>query len=173
MRRSAPLMIVAGSRWRGAAAGALLALAAGQAGAGDPAQAQVGVPGCADDVAVRAWREPITFDSRGRSIRAHLYTPRGVSNGMGLVLLHGGTGFEMNAILFDAHAIQLASRGYHVILPAYFDAAAPDRALRRRPPPWIREDGGRVATGPRIPPRPTHRCHPVRHTRRERRRAPS
>ena len=110
----------------GAAAAALLALAAGPAAA----QAQVGLPGCADDVAVRAWREPITFDSRGRSIRAHLYSPRGEPNGVGVVLLHGGTGFEMNSILFDAHAIQLASRGYRVILPAYFDAAAPDSSRR-------------------------------------------
>lgn len=94
------------------------------------AQAQVGIPGCADDVPVRAMRETITFDSRGRPIRAHLYTPRGEANGEGIVLLHGGTGFEMNSILFDAHAIQLASRGYQVILPAYFDAADPD--ARRR-----------------------------------------
>ncbi|MGV9008572.1 alpha/beta hydrolase family protein [Brevundimonas sp.] len=91
---------------------------------------QVGIPGCSDDVAVRASRQLISFDSRGRAIRAHLYTPRGTPNGRGIVLLHGGTGFEMNAILFDAHAIQLASRGYHVLLPAYFDAAAPDPARR-------------------------------------------
>lgn len=97
---------------------------------GSGARAQVGVPGCQDDVAVRATREAITFESRGRPIRAYLYTPRGQANGAGIVMLHGGTGFEMNSILFDAHAIQLASRGYWVILPAYFDAAAPDQ---RRP----------------------------------------
>ena len=95
-----------------------------------PAQVQVGVPGCDDDVAVRASREAITFESRGRSIRAYHYAPRGAANGDGLVMLHGGTGFEMNAILFDAHAIQLASRGYHVILPAYFDAARPEAGRR-------------------------------------------
>jgi len=91
---------------------------------------RVGIPGCTDDVAVQASRELISFDSRGRSIRAYLYTPRGQANGMGLVLLHGGTGFEMNSILFDAHAIQLASRGYEVLLPAYFDAAQPDAERR-------------------------------------------
>jgi dienelactone hydrolase len=90
----------------------------------------VGVPGCADDVSVRAARALITFESRGRPIRAYLYTPRGEANGMGMVPLHGGTGFEMNSILFDAHAIQLASRGYHVLLPAYFDAAEPDPGRR-------------------------------------------
>ncbi len=110
---------------------ALIGAAAMLAGASAVrAQAQVGMPGCADDVPVRAMRESITFDSRGRSIRAHLYSPRGEANGEGIVLLHGGTGFEMNSILFDAHAIQLASRGYRVILPAYFDAAEPD--ARRR-----------------------------------------
>lgn len=90
----------------------------------------VGMPGCADDVPLRATRETVTFDSGGREIRAHLYSPRVPSNGRAIVLLHGGTGWEMNAILFDAHALQLASRGYRVILPAYFDAARPDR---RRP----------------------------------------
>jgi dienelactone hydrolase len=91
---------------------------------------QVGIPGCADDVPVQAWRETITFESGGRDIRAHLYSPRVEPNGRAIVLLHGGTGWEMNAILFDAHAIQLASRGYWVILPAYFDAARPDGSRR-------------------------------------------
>lgn len=94
------------------------------------AQAQVGVPGCPDDVEVRALRDLITFESRGRQIRAHLYTPRGQANGDAVVMLHGGTGFERNSILFDAHAIQLASRGYWVMLPAYFDAAPPDQSRR-------------------------------------------
>lgn len=94
------------------------------------AQVQVGVPGCADDVAVQASRTLITYESRGRPIRAYLYVPRGEANGAGLVMLHGGTGFEMNSILFDAHAIQLASRGYWVILPAYFDADAPAQGRR-------------------------------------------
>lgn len=95
-----------------------------------PAVVQVGIPGCADDVAVRASREAITFISRGRTVRAWLYSPGGEPNGDGVVMLHGGTGFEMNSILFDAHAIQLASRGYRVILPAYFDASAPDQRRR-------------------------------------------
>lgn len=91
---------------------------------------RVGVPGCADDVAVRASRALISFESRGRPVRAYLYTPGGTPNGDGIVMLHGGTGFEMNAILFDAHAIQLASRGYWVILPAYFDTDTPDPGRR-------------------------------------------
>lgn len=111
--------------------GLVAALAGGPAAAaGRPQAPQVGIPGCADDVAVRASRETITFESQGREIRAHLYTPRGEANGAGVVMLHGGAGFEMNSILFDAHAIQLASRGYWVILPAYFDAARPDQSRR-------------------------------------------
>jgi dienelactone hydrolase len=95
-----------------------------------PPPPRVGVPGCSDDVAVQASRTLVSFESRGRSIRAHLYAPRGEPNGTALVMLHGGTGFEMNAILFDAHAIQLASRGYWVMLPAYFDADAPAQGRR-------------------------------------------
>lgn len=110
--------------------GLIATIAGGPAAHALPAQAQVGVPGCSDDVEVRASRDLITFESRGRQVRAHLYTPRGEANGDAIVMLHGGTGFEMNSILFDAHAIQLASRGYWVILPAYFDAAAPDQSRR-------------------------------------------
>lgn len=96
----------------------------------DATPSRVGIPGCADDVAVRASRTLMSFESRGRPVRAYLYAPRGEPNGAGLVMLHGGTGFEMNSILFDAHAIQLASRGYWVILPAYFDADAPAQGRR-------------------------------------------
>lgn len=118
-----------------AAAGLVVALLTGSptaAGQEAPSASalRVGVPGCADDIPVRASRELISFDSRGRAVRGYLYTPRGEPNGAGIVLLHGGTGFKMNAILFDAHAIQLASRGYRVLLPAYFDAAAPDESRR-------------------------------------------
>jgi dienelactone hydrolase len=109
---------------------AALAVAASSGAAVAQQTFQVGVPGCADDVPVQAWRETITYQSGGRDIRAHLYSPRVGPNGRAIVLLHGGTGWEMNSILFDAHAIQLASRGYWVILPAYFDAARPDGARR-------------------------------------------
>jgi dienelactone hydrolase len=108
----------------------LLAVAAGSAAAAQTAPPQVGIPGCGDDVAVQASRTLVSFESRGRPIRAYLYAPRGEPNGAALVMLHGGTGFEMNSILFDAHAIQLASRGYWVMLPAYFDADAPAQGRR-------------------------------------------
>ena len=109
----------------------LLATAAGSVAAQTaPPPPQVGIPGCNDDVGVQASRTLVSFESRGRPIRAYLYAPRGEPNGAGLVMLHGGTGFEMNSILFDAHAIQLASRGYWVMLPAYFDADAPAQGRR-------------------------------------------
>lgn len=112
-------------------AGLVAAIAGGPAAtAQTPDPPRVGIPGCADDVPVQATRTLISFESRGRTIRAYLYSPRGEPNGAGLVMLHGGTGFEMNSILFDAHAIQLASRGYRVIFPAYFDAAEPDQRRR-------------------------------------------
>jgi dienelactone hydrolase len=110
-------------------AGLAMAIVGGPAVAAQT-RPQVGIPGCVDDVAVQASRSLISFESRGNAIRAYLYTPGGESNGSGVVMLHGGTGFEMNSILFDAHAIQLASRGYWVILPAYFDAASPDQSRR-------------------------------------------
>lgn len=117
------------ARFIGLALFALVTATAGGSGAlAQTARFQVGIPGCPDDVPVRASREAITFESHGRQIRAWLYAPAGEPNGAGLVMLHGGSGFEMNAILFDAHAIQLASRGYWVVLPAYFDAAAPDQS---------------------------------------------
>lgn len=113
-----------------AALGLLAATAGGPAAVARTAPPQVGIPGCNDDVAVQASRSLVSYESRGRPIRAWLYTPRGEPNGAALVMLHGGTGFEMNAILFDAHAIQLASRGYRVMLPAYFDADAPAQGRR-------------------------------------------
>lgn len=94
-----------------------------------PDQPQVGRPGCTDDVAVRASRTLVSFESRGRPVQAHLYTPGGEPNGSGVVLLHGARGLSADAATFDPHAIQLASRGYHVLVPNYYDAE-PGRARR-------------------------------------------
>lgn len=94
-----------------------------------PGQPQVGFPGCTDDAAVAASRALVSFESRGRPVQAHLYTPGGRPNGAGVVLLHGARGLSADAGTFDPHAIQLASRGYHVLVPNYYDAA-PGRARR-------------------------------------------
>lgn len=86
-----------------------------------PGQPQVGVPGCTGDVAVAASRTLVSFESRGRQVQAHFYTPR-EPNGAGVVLLHGARGLSADAGTFDPHTIQLASRGYHVLVPNYYDA---------------------------------------------------
>jgi len=44
-------------------------------------------------------------------------------------LLHSSEGMNVEAQLFDPYAIQLAARGYHVLVPNYFDA-------RARQVPW-------------------------------------
>lgn len=85
--------------------------------------AQAATTGCADDVRHNATRDSVTYSYRGQSIPALFYKPRaGTENGVGLVLLHGFTGLGGHGPLLDPHAIQLASRGYTVLMPSYFDA---------------------------------------------------
>lgn len=82
----------------------------------------VGLPGCASDVPVAATRQRVTFSSGGHEIPALLYEPQGVpGSGAALVILHGRT-IEQDVFALDGHAIQLASRGYAVILPFYLEA---------------------------------------------------
>ncbi len=77
--------------------------------------------GCADDIRHNATREQISFESRGKQIPGLIYRPA-VSNGAAIVLLHGFTGLQGHAPIFDPHAVQMASRGYTVLVPSYFDA---------------------------------------------------
>lgn len=95
----------------------LVSLAAGWAAA---AQSQTPCPG---DLPHAATREPVEYVSGGRVVRALIYRPR-LPGGAGVVLLHGARGLAADAPRFDAHAIQLASRGYHVLVPNYYDARA-------------------------------------------------
>lgn len=81
-------------------------------------------PGCSDDVQLRAERLPAEFRSGSRTIRGLMYRPTGPANGAGVVLLHGARGLQSDAPILDPHAIQLASRGYHVLAPNYYDAQA-------------------------------------------------
>ncbi len=101
------------------------ALALGGFAAPAVGQAQ---PLCRGDVSHAATREAVAYDSGGREVKAWLYRPAR-ANGAGVVLLHGAGGLDVDQVLFDPHAIQLASRGYHVLAPSYFDAEAP-RARR-------------------------------------------
>lgn len=87
------------------------------------AQAPASMAGCSDDVRHNATRESISFEYRGKTIPGLIYKPRpGTANGVGVVLLHGFMGLNGHAPLFDPHAIQLASRGYTVLVPSFFDA---------------------------------------------------
>ena len=94
-----------------------LSLAAASAG-GAWAQAE---PGCPGDVPHAATREQVSYESAGRTVRGLIYRPR-TPNGAGVVMLHGARGLAADAGRFDPHAIQLASRGYHVLVPNYYDA---------------------------------------------------
>lgn len=83
---------------------------------------------CEDSLGHAATRETIEFQSAGRTVRGLIYRPR-TPNGSGVVLLHGSRGLEADAPTFDPHAIQLASRGYYVLMPNYYDAR-PGEAVR-------------------------------------------
>ena len=99
---------------------ALFALALTAAAGAGEAVAQTR-PGCPGDVALAASREATEFQSGGRTVHGLLYRPAR-SNGAGVVLLHGARGLSVDAPTFDPHAAQLASRGYHVLVPNYYDA---------------------------------------------------
>ena len=77
--------------------------------------------GCPDEIRHNAAREQAEFVSEGRTIRGLIYKP-GVPNGAAVVLLHGSQGLSVDAPRFDPHAVQLASRGYLVFVPNYFDS---------------------------------------------------
>ena len=107
-----------------AAVAAALLFSAGHVSAQAPATA-----GCPDEIRHNATRAAAEFVSGSDTIRGYIYRPA-TSNGAGIVLLHGAQGLPVDAPRFDSHAIQLASRGYWVMLPAYFDADAPAQGRR-------------------------------------------
>ncbi len=96
--------------------------------------AQAAAPaGCSDDVPQRATRGNTEFTSNSQRVRGLLYRPTGPANGAAVVLLHSSEGLTVDAHSFDPHAIQLAARGYHVLVPNYFEA-------RARKVPWNGRD---------------------------------
>ena len=126
---------------------ALIALAVSLACAGGAA-AQV-QPACPGDVSHAATREQAEYESGGRTVRGLIYRPAN-PNGAGVVMLHGARGLGADAQTFDPHAIQLASRGYYVLIPNYYDAQ-PGREQRtgRDMRVWRRAaaDGARFLAG--------------------------
>ncbi len=110
-------------------AGRLLhAMLAGLLLTAGPAAAQTAASACPGDVTQAATREQTEYQSADRTVRGLLYRPRH-PNGAAIVLLHGARGLLNDAATLDSHAIQLASRGYLVLVPNYYDARAP-RAAR-------------------------------------------
>ena len=110
------------------------AVAAVMLGAASNASAQAAaVAGCSDDVPQRATRGPAEFISNSQRVRGLIYKPTGPANGAAVVLLHSSEGLSVDAHSFDPHAIQLAARGYHVLVPNYFEA-------RARQVPWNGRD---------------------------------
>lgn len=97
----------------------LLAIAVGLAAC---APAPAAHAACPDDIAHAATREQASYASGQATVRGLIYRPAR-PNGAGVVLLHGARGLAADAATFDPHAVQLASRGYHVLVPNYYDAA--------------------------------------------------
>lgn len=110
------------------------AVAAVMLGAASNASAQAAaMAGCSDDVPQRATRGNTEFISNSQTVRGLIYKPTGPANGAAVVLLHSSEGLTVDAHSFDPHAIQLAARGYHVLVPNYFEA-------RARQVPWNGRD---------------------------------
>ena len=108
--------------------------AAAMLGTASTAAAQAAASaGCADDVPQRATRGPAEYTSNSQKVRGLIYKPTGPANGAAVVLLHSSEGLTVDAHSFDPHAIQLAARGYHVLVPNYFEA-------RARQVPWNGRD---------------------------------
>lgn len=99
--------------------GALLAIVAALAAYPYDASARAA---CVDDIAHAAVREQASYVSGTATVRGLIYRPAR-PNGAGVVLQHGARGLGEDAATFDPHAVQLASRGYHVLVPNYYEAA--------------------------------------------------
>lgn len=128
VRASSP---VAGPLRRALLSAAMSVVAAAAAPGGAGAQ-ETSCPQAADGLAVR---ETAAFPSGGVTVRGLLYRPA-APNGAGIVLLPGARGMHAALPAFDPHAMRLASEGYHVLIPNYYDAHPLEevrtaRALRR------------------------------------------
>jgi dienelactone hydrolase len=76
------------------------------------------------DAAPAATVERTTFHSRGREIQGLLFRPAR-PNGAAIVLLHDREGLQEDLPRYEAQVGRLASCGYTVIAPSYYDAAGP------------------------------------------------
>jgi len=87
---------------------------------------------CPDDVPVNARRGRMTLPSNNRTVDAMVYAPRGTPNGAVIVMMHGSRGLRATLPNFDPRALQLASRGYFVVMPQFYDATSGDMERDRR-----------------------------------------
>ncbi|MDY6923057.1 MAG: dienelactone hydrolase family protein [Pseudomonadota bacterium] len=85
---------------------------------------QDGVDCMAPEAPPQATVERTTFQSRGREIQGLLYKPAR-PNGAAIVLLHDREGIQEDLARYEAQLGRLASCGYTVIAPSYYDAAGP------------------------------------------------
>ncbi|RZI99922.1 MAG: hypothetical protein EON90_09585 [Brevundimonas sp.] len=90
---------------------------------GGVAVAQTPAPTCPGDITPAATVERATFQSRGRDIESLLFRPTGAPNGAGVVMLHGAGGLQADVPRLETGVAQLASRGYVVLLPSYYDVS--------------------------------------------------
>lgn len=102
---------------------------------------------CPDDVPVNARRGTMKLPSNNREVDAMVYTPRdGGRNGAVIVMLHGAQGLRSTLPAFDPRALQLASRGYVVVMPQYYDATSSNAERERRNMDRWRDVADDVAT---------------------------
>lgn len=87
------------------------------------AEARAAGTTCQNDIAPAATVERATFQSRGRDIQSLMFRPTGPANGAGIVMLHGAGGLHADAPRLEAGIMQLASRGYVVLMPSYYDVS--------------------------------------------------
>lgn len=86
---------------------------------------------CASDVNLTVAVEVASFETRRRPIETILVRPRGPANGAAIVMLHGQGGLQSDLPRYELQAYQLASRGYHVVMPNYYSAS--NRSFRDSP----------------------------------------
>ncbi len=76
----------------------------------------------------RLHREVWTFRSAGKAVHAGEFRPLGSTRAPVVILLHGAAGPESRNFPYRTLAAALASRGFTVQIPHYFDVAKPNRS---------------------------------------------
>jgi dienelactone hydrolase len=112
---------------RAACLATLLALSAVNVAHGQTVEPAI----CATDIEPAATVEVSSFQTRRRPIETLVVRPTGPANGAAIVILHGAGGLHSDLPRYETQAYQLASRGYHVVMPNYYSAS--NRSFRESP----------------------------------------